>query len=508
LPTINRRGTKAERARKSCPHTGLVERGNSAYTEMSLQIVGAINRGELSMKRVFIVITVTMLLAGTACNMLPVDSGGEEAAVEQTARTLGEADPAQSLPSGEGVEISAAQVDVAAPASDPGALIYPENLAYLGAFRLPDDAPDEIGWWWSGGALTYYPGGDPGGPDDGHPGSLFGTGHDWNTYVSEISIPQPIISPSKNPNELNTAGTLQPFQDIKGGLVGSLEIPRVGLAYLPPQGAQASGKLYFAWAQHMGEGESNPSHGWAELDLANPQSAGLWRIGDYWNFVTGDYLFAIPPEWADTYAPGMYLATGRYRDGGQGAQGPSILAVAPWNAGNPPAAGSTLPAIPLLMYGNVYTEGSATMIDYHHSDEWNGAAWLTAGGKSAVIFAGTKGLGENWYGCSDGTVWEPPYPEGGCPDHDRGWWSTAFEARIIFYDPADLAAVALGNLEAWQPQPYSVMVIDDVLYHLEHEQQKSRVGAAAFDRERGLLYVLELFGDGDKPLVHVWRVSG
>ncbi len=388
---------------------------------------------------------------------------------------------------------------------EPGELIQPADLVYVGAFRLPD-GPPEIGWEWSGAAMTYYPAGDPGGTNDGFPGSIFGTGHDWNQYVSEISIPVPVISPGKNLDELNTATTLQDFHDIRAGLFPTFEIPRVGLEYLPPQGEQTTGKLYFAWAQHMGEGETNPSHGWSELDLADSQTAGAWRIGDYVNFVTGDYIFAIPQGWADAYTPGMYLATGRFRDGGQGAQGPSLLAYGPWNEGNPPTPNSMLSAIPLLMYGNVYTEGSPTMDNYHHSDEWSGGAWLTAGDKSAVIFVGTKGLGECWYGCADGTVWpdEPPFPPE-CPE--RGWWSTGFEGQVIFFDPADFAAVALGEMELWEPQPYAVLNIDAYLFNIQSSQQKSHLGAASFDRESGLLYVFEPLADEEKSLVHVWRVS-
>jgi len=381
-----------------------------------------------------------------------------------------------------------------------GSVIQPADLAYLGAFRLPDDAPDEIGWMWSNwsSALIYCPGGDPGGESDGYPGSLFGAGHDWNQYVSEISIPAPVNSAAKNLTELNTANTLQPFADIRGGLFGDMEMPRVGLAYLPPQGEQTTGKLYFAWAPHLDEGATNPSHGWCELDLSHPQSAGAWRVDDYWNYVTGDYLFDIPQDWADAYTPGQYLATGRYRDGGQGAQGPSLFAIAPWAEGNPPPAGSTLPATPLLLYGNAYEENPPTMDNYHHSDEWTGGVWLTAGGKSAVVFVGTKGTGNCWYG----------NPEGPCLDcEDRGWWSAGFAGQIIFYDPADLAAVAQGTLEPWAPQPYAVLDIDDVLYHITSTQQKHHVGAMAFDRARGWLYVLEPLADDDRPLVHVWRVD-
>jgi len=393
-----------------------------------------------------------------------------------------------------------------APAPPSGGLIQPSDLVYLGAFRLPGDAPDEVGWLWSGEALAYYPDGDPGGPGDGFPGALFGTGHNWNQYVSEINIPVPVISPGKNLEELNTAATLQPFQDIRAGLFDwPLEQPRAGLEYLPPQGEQESGKLYFCWAQHLDEGAANPSHGWAELDLSNPQPAGPWRIGEYWNYVTTDYIFAIPQGWANAYTPGMRLATGRYRDGGQGSLGPALFAYGPWNKGHPPAPGATLSAIPLLLYGDVYEEGAPAMNGYAHSDHWSGGAWLTAGSKSAVVFVGTKGLGETWYGCPDGTVWpeEPPYP----PECDeRGWWSEQFVAQIIFYDPADLAAVATGALESWEPQPYAVLEIEEVLYNADFVLL-NHLDAAAFDRERGLLYVLEPLADEERSLVHVWRVE-
>jgi hypothetical protein len=384
-------------------------------------------------------------------------------------------------------------------------LIQLSDLVYLGAFRLPD-GPPELGWEYGGAAMAYYPDGDPNGPSDGFPGSIFGTGHDWNQYVSEISIPNPIISPDKNVDDLNTAATLQDFQNIRGNLFGEFEIPRVGLEYLPAQGEQTTGRLYFSWAQHMGEGDTNPTHGWCELDLSNPQTAGPWRIEDYWNYVTTDYIFAIPRAWADANTPGMYLATGRFRDGGQGTQGPSLLAYGPWNTGNPPPRGSTLSAVPLLLYGDVYTPDSPRMNNYHHSDEWAGGTWVTAGDKSTVIFVGTKGTGDCWYGCSDGTVWpdDPPYPPE-CPE--RGWWSTGFEGQFIFYDPADLAAVARGEMETGEPQPYATLNINETLYHIEASQQKHHIGAASFDRERRLLYVFEPLADGAKPLIHVWRIG-
>ncbi len=387
----------------------------------------------------------------------------------------------------------------------PAQRIQPADLEYRGAFRLPDSPgmPDNVNWTWNSwaSALAFYPDGDPDGPKDGYPGSLFGVGHDHTQYVSEIAIPIPVISPGKDVNELNTAETLQAFSDIRGGLFENLEMPRVGLAYLPPQGDQTTGKLYFAWAQDLDEGASHASHGWCELDLSDPQTTGTWRIGEYWNYVTGDYLFAIPSEWADANTPGMILATGRFRDGGQGTMGPSMIVCSPWNSGNPPAAGSTIAATSLLFYGNVYEDEPSTMNDYHHSDEWSGGTWLTAGEHSAVLFVGTKGQGDCWYGCADGTD-EPPWPD----DCNRGWWSDSFVGQLLFYDPADLAAVAQGKMELWESQPYATLNIDDLLYHVASIQQWYHLGAVDYDRDSGLLYVMEPRADEDKSIVHVWKV--
>ena len=107
-------------------------------------------------------------------------------------------------------------------------------------------------------------------------------------------------------------------------------------------------------------------------------------------------------------------------------------------------------------------------------------------------------------------VWpqEAPFPEvPDAPYDQRGWWSTAFTAQIIFYNPDDFARVITGELDTYQPQPYAVLDISDLLYNHSAPQQKYLLGAAAYDRENNHLYILELFGDGEQPLVHVWRVS-
>ena len=82
---------------------------------------------------------------------------------------------------------------------------------------------------------------------------------------------------------------------------------------------------------------------------------------------------------------------------------------------------------------------------------------------------------------------------------------------MIFYKPADLGAVARGEMETWEPQPYATLVLDDYLFdpQLDHaEYKRDLVGAAAFDRANGLFYVIEKLADGYKSVIHVFRVGG
>jgi len=387
--------------------------------------------------------------------------------------------------------------------------IQPGDLVYQGAFRLPD-GENERSWEWGGMALAHHAAGNPDGAADGFPGSLFGTGNEQHGWVSEISIPVPVISKGKRLEELHTARTLQSFGDVRSKIFKDVELPRMGLACLPRQGQQTAGKLYFCWSQHMQEGDVSPTHAWCDLDLNKPSPAGPWAIGHEWNYVTAHYMMDIPAGWAEANTPGMLLGTGRFREGGQGSLGPALFAIGPWNEGNPPPAHARLKAVCLLKYSQITDENRHMMKDYHHADDWTGAAWLTRGEKSAVVFVGTKGLGKCWYGFANGVVWpdEPPYPPiPPPPNDDRGWWSTGFEGRMIFYDPADLAAVAKAKLKPHELQPYATLRIDEHLFNIKGPQQKRHTAGVTFDRARGLLYVAEFRADGDKPLIHVWKLA-
>jgi hypothetical protein len=146
---------------------------------------------------------IGVLLAACACMLVPGCRQSPTGAQHDAPSSTG---PAPT-------ETTSAPNSPAAPL--PGRLTQPGDLAYRGPFRLPD-APGDDDWEWGGTAMTYYPGGDPAGPADGYPGSLFATGHDQFQHVSEVSIPVPLISSARNLSGLSVARTLQPFHDIRG----------------------------------------------------------------------------------------------------------------------------------------------------------------------------------------------------------------------------------------------------------------------------------------------------
>ncbi|MFZ5881969.1 MAG: hypothetical protein ACOY0R_21575 [Chloroflexota bacterium] len=429
------------------------------------------------------------------------------------------------------------------------------DFEYLGAFRLPggDQPPQTFAY--GGNAMTFNPDGDPGGASDAFPGSLFITGHDRQPYgglpdggqVAEVNIPAPVLS--RNVEDLNTAEFIQDFANLfEHHFVEFQEIPKVGMQYLNHPGTGP--KIHVTWGEHLQRSEF-PSHGWFDPTLSAPNFQGEWFIGNVNMYSVNGYMFEIPAEWADAFAGGRYLATGRMRDGGQGGMGPTLFAYRPWNAdGSLPPSGTRLEEITLLLYENAYNSADIVraMNGYQHPDAWEGGAWLTTpSGKQAVLFAGTKSTGEKyWYGyinpggaelaCVDAEVTDfvtcrnadgsacPPedFPgccneqSGGCASN-RGWWSTRFDAQLILYDPNQLAQVAAGQLEAWQPQPYAVLDIDEHLYLDPPEwewvelgwgdQRRARIGDVSYDRANGLLYVLELYADGARPIVHVWKIE-
>ena len=384
--------------------------------------------------------------------------------------------------------------------------LTPADLQYKGAFAYPPG--DE--WAYSGHALAYYPGGDANGADDGYPGSLFAVGHAWYLQVGEISIPAPMITTVLA--ALPQATVLQAQSDITGGWLNNCTYDP-GCEYREVGGLEYLDNVdKIAWNLrdwYNVDGGDQDSLGWSVRDFSNAQ--GVWHIGPrnneiFHNAKTSDYLFKAPLGFADQHLGGKWLLAGSTRAAGAlgGSQGPTLFATAPWVDGNPPAPGQNLNALALLYYPTVVgcvENNDDTLCRYPHyraDDRWGGGAWVETDGKSAIILMGRKGLGDSCYGI----------PGEQCPPSlcttDKGWHADPYEPQLLFYDPAELAAVAAGAKEPWSMLPYAI-------YQPVHELLQPDCGilnAVAYDAARHLIYATESqAGAGGETVVHVWAVQ-
>ena len=376
------------------------------------------------------------------------------------------------------------------------AALQPEAIHYLGAFQLPMDGDTEEEMFsWGGEAIAFAEERE----------SLFVVGHNWFTYVAEISVPDPVMS--EDVSQLPMAELLQPLTDIRDGLFDRwyLEIPRVGLEVMGDD-------LYFCWGAHYQDEEGLGTHGVHGLDLSEESADHVVLIGDH-NYSTNDYLFKIDAEWREAFFDGMDLVTGRFRDGGWSGMGPALFAFSGEDLKNG-EMDEEIDAFPLILYSDSYEgdEGSK-MEGYSHADSWSGGAWVGSEVGSAVVFVGTHGWGETWYGFSNGVVYPtsgdadeeiPEVPE--WPHDERGWWNDDFRATMIFYDANDLVKVREGSLMADEVQPYAMLDINEFLLGVHDETAMQYLGGVAYDAQQQRLFVMELFADEGRPVVHVFGI--
>jgi len=380
------------------------------------------------------------------------------------------------------------------PESYPENTIKDDNIVYLGAFVLPDDGEREQEMFSYGGeAMCYNPAND----------SLFISGHGWHTYVAEISIPQPLLS--KDILELNGSQTISDFTDIKGTLFDewTMEIPRVGLEIIDDN-------LFFCFGEHFEEDINLGTHGYTDLNLS--EGTKVCIVGEH-TYSSNDYLFKIPDVYT-AYFGDNDLFTGRFRDGGWSGMGPSLLAVSSHDITN--AKNNELISVSsVVKYEDSYNSDTGyKMNNYSHADSWTGGAFVSCDVGDAILFVGTHSYGNTWYGFSNGVVYPidgdedavypdvPPYPY-----DERGWWSDDFRACMALYDAADAIKVFNGEIAPYEIQPYAFIDLSEYMLIDRDETAMQYLGAAAYDIEGNRLFILELFADNDKPVVHVFTFN-
>jgi hypothetical protein len=395
-------------------------------------------------------------------------------------------------------------------------LIAPDRISYLGAFGLEEQwAPDYSTWEYSNGAVAYYPDGDPTGPGDGYPGSLFMAGHVYSSKVAELEIPVPVIS--RSVSELPVARVLQPMTDVTAGLPGKDGFI-LGMTYMPSQG-----RIYFTHGQDYSDSGCDPSNsppglGSFKPTLSSPATNGLWFLAvggaTLHPFTSLRYIMEVPQAWADANLKGNSLATGRHR--GWCPEGTNLYASAPWTTANPRPPGSKIPAATLMEFGDIDTPSKWSK-EHGRANAYQGGAWLTSGNEAGVVISGIidDDPSRGYYGYDN---WKSPSecdpnPEAkGCTGA-RGWRAAAPKPALLFYRPSDFADVVKGRKKPGEVAWYAKLDLSKYMLRSYPPTLLTTDGHAedllmTFDRSRGLIYISESFVDGLKPVVHVFRLGG
>ena len=373
--------------------------------------------------------------------------------------------------------------------------LKPTDLVYEGAFRLPGAESDQKTFDYGGTALAYDPGRN----------GLFAVGHDWYQLTAEVSIPRAVRASSLS--KLHRARYVQGFADATDGKLDTTggDNNKVGgqLVY--------ARRLYGSVYIYYDASDSQVVSHWMRrsTSLARGPVKGLYQVGRQGaGFVSG-FMAAVPPGWRSLL-------------GGAAITGNCCIPIISRTSFGPAAfsfdPGELSKANPVpdnaLVY---YPQEHPTLGAWDAS--WNPRKGVVFGGGTAirgvvfpsrtrsVLFFGTQGVGRFCYGegTSDHSLAFKPTPDGTtwCYDPDdssKGTHAYPYVPEVWAYDAASLVAVRQHRKRPWQVRPYAT-------WRLQLPFGSSRIGGAAYDPARGLIYISQQYVDGPAPVIEVFRVA-
>jgi hypothetical protein len=374
-------------------------------------------------------------------------------------------------------------------------LLGPSDLAYQGAFLLPESSTDRTSFSYGGTALAYNPGNT----------SLFAVGHDWYQLTAEVTIPA--LVQSTNLDDLNTATFIQTFTDATNGKIDKTggDHNKIGgqLVY--------GGHLYgTSYIYYDASGSQVVSH-WVRpsTSLTSGTATGLFRVGSLATGMVSGYLAQIPPEWRSSLGGPALTGNCCLSIISRTSYGPAVFAFDPANLG----AVSPVPDSPLVYYPSDHPDlgdwsgnwDPANGLLFNGTTQIRGVVFPT--GTRSVLFFGTQGTGEFCYGegTDDPSLTGLPTPDGSiwCYDPDgssKGTHGYPYVAEVWAYDADDLLAVKNGEKQPWEVKPYAV-------WTLSLPFGSGVIGGAAYDPASGAIYVSQQYGNGTDPVIHAFKVT-
>jgi hypothetical protein len=353
-------------------------------------------------------------------------------------------------------------------------LVQSDDLNYLGAFNVPQGDLGVSTFEYGGTAIAYNPA----------ERSLLMVGHDWDQAIAEIDIPEFGSGPV---TQLPTGAMLQPFSKVLGRVpertLEPSEIIKVG--GLAVDGDRIIGTAY---EYYDGAGNAVDSHfTLSSLNLATAQVDGLHQVGELGGGFVGGYMTQVPQEWqAEVGAP--YLT------------GQAALSIISRTSAGPAAFGfdpedlgpTTAPVEPLVYYPIDHPLAPVESQNPLFNTTTQIRGVVMPEGTDSVLFIGSHGVGEWWYGDDNGDPFR----------HDQGPHAPPYVYQVWAYDIHDLIAVRDGLLQPWEAQPYDVWQLD-----LPYADGANEIGGVAYDAASGQIFVSQLHGNDAYPVVHAFDLD-
>lgn len=373
----------------------------------------------------------------------------------------------------------AVRITVASGGGGGGVLLQSTNLEYQGAFRVPAGTFGSSSFAYGGTGLAF----------NSARNSLFVVGHDWDQAVAEISIPAVVNSASLS--SLSTATVLQPFEEATEGKMNNVGSGTVKVGGLLPY----QGQLYLtAYLFYDATASQSESHFISGTDLsATGDARGPYKVGTVGaGFVSG-YFANVPANWQAALGGPVLNGQCCLSIITRTSFGPAVFAIDPTRIG----VANPAPATPLVYYpsSNPLAPGDTTSEWFNLSTEIRGVVFPE--GTSSVLFFGRHGVGPYCYGtggASGGDCYDPD-------NSSKGTHAYPYRYYVWAYDANDLAAVKAGQKQPWDVRPYAVWPYTLPL------KGGTQIQGATYDSATGRIFVTQAYGDGELPVVHVFKVQ-
>lgn len=362
------------------------------------------------------------------------------------------------------------------PAADP--LLSPDDLTYLGAFRVPQG--DTQGCDWGTGAHCFTYGGLFGYNPNRH--SLFFAGHSWMGGVGEVTIPPTLTLDV-------TATVIQDIADLADGVAvdpGETNGQGPAAALVYQDRLIVAGSTYYD-----ADGTQENTHGVASFDFTIPDDFQGWY--PFAPTVTanprslGGYMTTIPPAWRTLFGGPALTGNCCLPIISNSSAGPAVSVFDPATVGViNPIPGETLLFYP-LSEPLAPVESQNTL--FNLATQMGGVAFPA--GTRSILFFGRQGTGPYCYGV--GEACNDPV------DGSQGTHAYPYRHQVWAYDANDLLRVKNRQAQPWEVQPYAVWPLTEM-----NSDGSATITGAVFDPTGNRVYITEDFGD--EPIVHVYEI--